>query len=311
MLPMSRLALAPVLAVLALSSACSSTPSTDTNTPAVTGAPDAGPLGGDRPVEMFVPSTYRSDHRYPLVILLHGYTASGDLQEALFQLEPLAEERALLYLRPDGTRDSANNRFWNATDACCDFGETGVDDSTYLAGLIDEAKKIYSVDPKRVFLIGHSNGAFMSFRMACDHAGSVAAIAGLAGATYLDTAKCKPSEPVHVLAIHGNADATVPYGGEPSPGSGVGAQLGSFPGAEQTVKIWATYDGCSPTPDTSAPPEDYAGDGAKETTMTRYGGCKPGGSAELWTMDGEGHIPPINDAWRADVIDWLLSHPKP
>lgn len=296
---MARFFVVPVILALTLGTACSSN---DGGAPAATGAPDAGPLGGDRPVTMFVPSSYRSDKRWPLVILLHGYGASGVAQELLFQLQPLAESRGFLFMHPDGTVDSTGKRFWNATDACCDFDHTGIDDSAYIQGLIDQAKSIYSVDPKRVYLIGHSNGAYMSYRMACDHADSIAAIASLAGATYLDTTKCTPTEPVNVLEMHGNADQTVPYDGE----------AGSYPGAQDTVKIWATYDGCSLTPGTSAPPEDFAGDSAAETTITRYdSGCRPGGSAELWTLDGQGHIPSVNDNWRNGVIDWLFAHSKP
>ena len=36
------------------------------------------------------------------------------------------------------------------------------------AGLVDEIASVYPVDKKRVFLVGHSNGGFMSHRMACD-----------------------------------------------------------------------------------------------------------------------------------------------
>ncbi len=295
---MSRLPWFATLAIVAVSTACSSSD----GAPAPTGAPDAGPLGGDRPVTVYVPSSYRSDKRWPLVILLHGYGASGVAQELLFQLQPLAESRGFLFMHPDGTVDSTGKKFWNATDACCDFDHTGVDDSAYIQGLIDQAKGIYNVDPKRVYLIGHSNGGYMSYRMACDHADSVAAIASLAGATYLDTTKCTPSEPVSVLEMHGNADQTVPYDGE----------AGAYPGAEDDVKIWATYDGCSLTPDTSAPKQDFAGDATAEATITRYNsGCKPGGGTELWTLDGQGHVPAVNDNWRTHVIDWLFSHPKP
>src|SRR5439155_20820686 len=115
---------------------------------------------------------------------------------------------------PDGTVDGNNNHFWNATDGCCDFGKTGVDDSSYLAGLIDEIASKYKVDPKRVYFMGHSNGGFMSYRMACDHADRVAAIVSLAGATFADDSKCKPTAPVAVVEVHGNADPTVPYDGQ-------------------------------------------------------------------------------------------------
>ncbi len=44
--------------------------------------------------------------------------------------------------------------------------------------LIDELESIFPVSD--VFLMGHSNGGFMAYRMACDHAGRVASIAAAA-----------------------------------------------------------------------------------------------------------------------------------
>jgi pimeloyl-ACP methyl ester carboxylesterase len=72
-------------------------------------------------------------------------------------------------------------RFWNATDACCNLYGATVDDSAYLTDLIKMISTQYTVDPRRVYLVGHSNGAFMSFRMACDHADIITAIAALNG----------------------------------------------------------------------------------------------------------------------------------
>lgn len=75
-----------------------------------------------------------------------------------------------------------SNRFWNASDACCDFYHTGTDASGYLHQLLETVKSRYPVDPDRVYLIGHSNGAFIAYRMACEHAADVTAIVSLAGA---------------------------------------------------------------------------------------------------------------------------------
>jgi polyhydroxybutyrate depolymerase len=65
----------------------------------------------------------------PLVLVLHGY--SGDAAGYLdyFRIEPLAETRGFLVCHPEGTVDSQGWRFWNATEACCDFYGSGVDDS--------------------------------------------------------------------------------------------------------------------------------------------------------------------------------------
>jgi polyhydroxybutyrate depolymerase len=238
-------------------------------------------------------------------MLLHGYTGSGAGQESYMQFEPLSDEKGFLYLHPDGTASSClTEQFWNATDSCCNFCGDAVDDSAYLAAVIAEVQANFNVDPNRIHLIGHSNGGFMSYRMACDHADTIASIASLAGATWDDPTDCTPSEPVHALQIHGTLDGTILYGG----GSITGVP---YPGAVQTVETWATYDLCSLVPDTSLPPLDL--DGAipgDETTVSRYAtGCTRG-SAELWTIVGGGHIPVLSSTFSREVVDWLLDHPK-
>jgi polyhydroxybutyrate depolymerase len=263
-------------------------------------------LGGDRPTELIVPSSYDPSVPTPLVILLHGYSASGFVQDSYFGLSKIAEERGFLYAHPDGTVDAHGLHFWNATDACCDFGKTGVDDSAYLRGLVEEAQSRFNVDPKRIYFLGHSNGGFMSFRMACDHADLVAGIASLAGAMPLDPPLCDPVAPVHVLAIHGDADDTIFYEGADIGGAG-------YPSAQESVDQWVALDGCDTTPDATAPNMDLVGDVAgAETSVIRYeAGCQPGGEVELWTMVGAGHVPNLSAEFSPSVIDYLLSHPKP
>jgi polyhydroxybutyrate depolymerase len=279
----------------------------DTGAGGMAGGP---PIGGDRPVDVVVPSTYSPGKPAPLLILLHGYSVGGKVEELYMHFAPLADKYGFLYAYPDGTVDKSGKRFWNATDACCNFDGSSVDDSGYLSSVIDEIEKAYSVDPKRIYLVGHSNGGFMAYRMACDHAGKIAAIVSLAGATWQDTSKCKPESPVSVLQVHGTADPEVAFDGAP----GLGSQgNGPYPGAETTVQDWATLDGCSLTPDKSSPPLDLdtmlAG---AETTVEKYAqGCKPGGGAELWAIQGGGHIPSINDTFREGVFSYLMAHPKP
>ena len=155
-------------------------------------------FGGDRPVELRVPSDYAPGTPAPLLILLHGYSANGALQETYFQLESVAHERGMLYAVPDGLTDPMGNKYWNASEACCDFGNSGVDDSAYLRGLIDEIGGVYDVAPKRIYFVGHSNGGFMSYRMACDHADVVAAIVSLAGAMDDMAPDCAPVSYTHL-----------------------------------------------------------------------------------------------------------------
>ncbi len=260
---------------------------------------------GRGPVNFFVPSSYDPDSPAPLVVLLHGYTGSGAGTEAYVRLRPLAEEFGFLYAYPDGTLDRIGSRFWNATDACCNFFNSGVDDSGYLRDFVDAVAAQCNVDPRRVYFVGHSNGGFMSYRMACDHADVVAAIASLAGATFFEPSDCTPSEPVHVLQIHGTADGVINYNG--------GNLLGNeYPGAVGSVERWAAYDECEIVGEAGPPRDLDRGLSGEETDVTRYvTDCLPGGSGELWSIAGGAHSPNLSDTFGRQVIEHLLAHPKP
>lgn len=267
---------------------------------------DVAIFAGRGPVKLHVPPGYVDGTPAPLVILLHGYSSSGFFQEAYMQFEPLSDQRGFLFATPNGLIDPFGLRFWNGTDACCQyFGDA--DDSGYLRGLIDAIAERYSVDFKRVYFIGHSNGGFMSHRMACDHADTVAAVASLAGATWLDPADCQSSEPVHTLQIHGTADDTVLYGGGCFPG------LACYPGAVATAEQWAGHNGCSLEGERELPPLDLVTEVAgRDTLVTSYANdCQAGGSAELWTIFGGFHSPGFTPAFSPAVIDYLFAHPKP
>jgi len=259
---------------------------------------------GRGPITIHVPASYDPGTPAPLAILLHGYGGNGNMQW-FFGFATVSEAAGIIYAEPDGTTDLSGNQFWNATDACCHFDDTTVGDSGYLRSLVEAIQADYNIDGRRIYFAGLSNGGFMSYRMACDHADLIAGIVSVAGATFYDPANCSPSEPVHVLHIHGTADALILYDG------GFVYDV-PFPGAVQSVETWAQYNGCALSPVT--PPDtldlDEREPGA-ETTITRYpDGCAPGGSAELWTVHGGLHVILPTPDFGPSVAEFMLSHPK-
>ena len=259
---------------------------------------------GELPVH--VPAGYNTDAPTPLLVLLHGYGSSGEGQESYMKFGELVDSHGVLLVYPDGTRQATgrNPRFWNASRACCNFAGSTVDDAAYVVAIIDEMKSLFNVDPKRVYLIGHSNGGFMSYRTAHEHSGVIAAIASLAGAASSEDL-APPSNPVHVLQIHGTDDETIAF-------DGGGIEDATYPSAMETVERWASYNGCGV--------EGTVRDGAldldreiegDETTVTRFeNGCRAGGSSELWTILGGSHVPRLSEAFNRNVVEWLLAHPK-
>jgi polyhydroxybutyrate depolymerase len=267
---------------------------------------DAAGVLDARPYELYVPPGYRPGTATPLVLMLHGYSASADLQEVYFRLQPEAEARGFLYARANGTVDGVGNRFWNATDACCNLGHSQVDDVGYLRAVLDDIAARYTVDPRRVFVIGHSNGGFMAHRLACELADRVAAIISFAGATWADASRCEPSRPVSVVQMHGTADLVIAYNG----GRVVGTD-GPYPAATTTAAIWRAKNGCTGTQaggrmDLAA---TIVGD---ETRVERGTGCVAGGAVELWTMVGAGHVSPLaQPEFREAVWAFFAAHPRP
>lgn len=277
---------------------------------AVRGQPSMDLIDNGRgPVPLYLPSTYTGSERLPLIVALHGYTQSGPDIESYFDLSAQVDSNQFLYLVPEGTSDSLNEPFWNATDACCDLFGTGVDDSGYLRSLVDRVRNDYAVDNLSIHFVGYSNGGFMAHRMAIDHADLVASIVSLAGANYYDATAYAPSEPVDVLQAHGTADFIIRYNG--------GSILGSpYPGAEQTVLNWVAYNGLQPVAQNVGAPFDLdlsvPGD---ETTSQVYDLNNDSGiSVELWTMNGSGHGPAFGNGsanlFAPRAVDWLLSHRK-
>lgn len=262
-----------------------------------------------RPSNLVVPASYDPGTPAPLIVLLHGYGVTGANQESYMGFSALANEFGFLFINPDGKEGYVGGpQYWNATDACCDIYPEHPDDSGYVRGLIDTLRADYNIDDRRIFITGHSNGGFMSYRMACDHADIVAAIASLAGATYNVPAACSPSEPVDVLQIHGTLDGTISFSG----GSMPFFPFPIYPGAVASVQTWNQYNGCTNTEDVSAPNLDLdSGLAGAETTVTRYtDGCSPGGSGELWRIQAGGHIPALNGNYARGVVEYFYAHPK-
>lgn len=277
----------------------------DAGAPDTSGGPPivssiAPPAWTERPATVYAPAGYDPQKAWPMVVLLHGYSASGFVQNLYLGLSDRTTKDGFVLVVPDGTKDTNGNLFWNATDYCCDFGGVGVDDVAYIGALMDEAEATLNIDAKRIYLVGHSNGGFMSYRMACEVGDRIAAIVSIAGATFMDESKCVGTARVSVLQVHGTDDDTILFDG-----------TGGYPSAAETISRWTARDGCSEQTETA---EAFDLDDAvpgDETQTTRWSACQDATTVELWTMYGSGHIPAFPADFSARAMQFLLSHTRP
>lgn len=257
-----------------------------------------GPIGGDRPVEPIFPEGYDVEGNHPLLILLHGY--GSDAQETLegFDAYDEADERGVVMLAPEGHEDFADEKFWNATETCCDHANEGVDDVGYLSDLIEEAVERYAVDPERIFLLGISNGAFMAHRMACDRGQRVRSIVSFNGGTTMEPEDCAPDDPVEIVHVHGTEDEVIAYDGGPL-----------APPAREAVERWADWNDCAPEPVQGPSVTVTDAVDGQETDVEYWEECTDRGFVEFWTMNDAGHVPlPLADFPQL-MFDTLLGEP--
>ena len=250
-----------------------------------------------------VPPGYDGKTALPLVLVLHGATQSPESVERMSAMSEKADAENFLVVYPRGTGRIENIPTWNS-GACCGYAmENHVDDVAFLSALIDRLEQEYKVDSKRIYSTGISNGAMMSFRLACDLADKIAAVAPVEGAQDIP---CHPAVPVSVIVFHGTADRLVPFEGGSTPFQ-VGSRRSDTP-VPDTIAYWVKEDGCSPESNHAE---------TAELHTDKYSRCKDGTAVELYAIQGGHHIWPGtrmsgNTVPATDLIwKFFAEHPKP
>lgn len=217
---------------------------------------------------LHVPATYQPGA--PLVLALHGGAGSARQFSRGNQLTDLSDQAGFILVYPDGL-----DRSWN--DSREIGSRTSHDDVGFIRALIDQLSSEYSIDSRRVFVTGVSNGAMMSYRLACELADKIRAIAPVVGNLPVTLAQtCAPSQPVALHMIVGTNDPLVPYEGG---GVGFFGGRGDVLSAPATAAQWASYNGCAAEP-TVTQQSDLI-------EVTTYAGCQA--PVEMLTVIGGGH----------------------
>ncbi|MBL8061172.1 MAG: prolyl oligopeptidase family serine peptidase [Chthonomonas sp.] len=177
----------------------------------------------------------KPDAKLPLVMLLHGFSGSAEAIEAYSGFGGMNDTEGFILVAPQGLGRPAG---WNC--GFINLGKAGTDDVSFLSKLMDKVSADLPVDPSRIYVAGHSNGAMMANVLGGLRPDKIAAIACVAGVIGVGKTNPKlmaePKGPVSVLHIHGTNDQIVGY-------STSAAALLSGVGAKDAVKWWASQTG--------------------------------------------------------------------
>jgi polyhydroxybutyrate depolymerase len=235
-----------------------------------------------REYRLYVPASYRPGTRVPLLLNIHALESSDLFQEFYGDFRPIADTANFLVLHPNGEHNSSGQQMWNVFDAP---GTGGLDDVAFLSALIDTICARYSVDTTRIYSTGMSNGGFMSYELACQLSGRIAAIASVAGTQNLTRlAGCAPQHPIPVLAIHGTADYAIPY-------DGIDVGSAHFASVTAILDFWRQFNRCRPTPTSLPVPDTDPNDGCTAEHLVWSGG-RNGSVVEHFRIVGGGHTWP-------------------
>lgn len=222
----------------------------------------------------------------PMLLALHGGGGDMDFQARHYGLIEKSEQAGFVLAAPNGTSRFRSGILatWNAGACCGRAVDEKIDDVGFLKAVIARVSTQAAIDRRRIFATGMSNGALMSYRLACEASDLIRAIAPVAGTD--NTMACRPSRPVPVIHFHARDDSHVLFGGGSGPDALTRTHFTSVPA---TIAKWVALNRAAPQATTvlSVP-------GA---TCTRHAGPAP---VELCVTDSGGHSWPGSQPRRAN-----------
>lgn len=263
--------------------------------------------GMERTYVLHIPPGLNPSQAVPLVLAFHGVGLNASEMMRISGLSAQSDAAGFILAYPEGTGETKS---WNGGHCCGTAARDNVDDVGFVRALIGEISASLPVDPRRIHATGFSNGAILTYRLACELSDVIASF-GPVSATPAedDMLVCAPKRPVPILHFHGTADEPNPYDG------GMTAGGHRFVSVSEAIQFWVNFNGCSTQPQTTE-------SGSIQHEV--YTGCNSGSTVELYSIQGGMHAWPGGEAVNqkmgepnmeisATGILWqfFLAHPMP
>ncbi len=251
--------------------------------------------GRDRMALVHIPGSYDAGKPTPLVMAIHGGGGGAIFQadDNNYGLISKSEAAGFIAVFPNGISQTQNGMLatWNAGNCCARARDENVDDVGFLRALVADVSKRARIEPQRVYAIGMSNGAMMSYRLACEAGDVFHGIMAVSGTD--NTRSCAPKQPVPVLHVHARNDPLVLFNG------GAGSNrlvpedaVTEFVSVPETISKWVKLNHASAVPQRVLQVEGAYCD--------RYEATRGGAPVELCVTETGGHSWPGGNKARAE-----------
>lgn len=240
--------------------------------------------GFDRVAHVHIPKGYMADSKPPLVLVLHGAGGSGPYVLDKDGWAAKADQEGFLAVAPDGLpafprlppATGTNPALWNSGQLKPNSPRAVVDDVAYFKQLLDQLKSTVTYDDQRVFVVGHSNGGMMAFRLASELSERFTAVGAVAGLLTLENPQ--PKKPLPTLCMLGSKDPLMPIaGGE------VKLPWGTrqYKPVSESLSKWAKAIGCEEEPKVISEKD--------QVRTVEYPSQMNGPSLTVLYLEGHGH----------------------
>ncbi len=233
--------------------------------------------GLEREFLVHVPLGLAPGEPAPVLLVLHGAGGNGRGMQRYTELDEPADRAKFLVVYPDAVD--------NGTSGWAVGGETpsdlaGIDDPTFISEVLDFLDAELNIDLGRVYLVGLSNGALFSQRLACTMENRFAGMASVA-MTMIDSvlARCDLGSGMPAMFFIGTDD---PFW------HGRVRAWYTLISAESMVNAWAELNGCEAHADVTALPDVVEND---SSTVERwhFDECPGSGDVLFYAVQGGGH----------------------
>ncbi len=196
--------------------------------------------GNERTYFVHLPESYRTSESYALIFAMHGGGLLGyEGIEGQSQLSELSDLENFIVVYPEGLK-TFGFRTWNAGDCCPSATLLGTDDVGFIVALLEKLEIELSINSKKVYATGFSNGGQLAYKLANRYPDKFAAVSAVAGV--LQDFPFTPLRKVPIIHFHSYQDMTAPYGGGLSDAPNID---NDFPSVDSTLLLIANNYNCA------------------------------------------------------------------